>query len=281
MVNNCLVKKLKGAVDNNALNKLGEIWIGVADTSGHQKLNTEVLIIARTGKSVSLKSINSTLPEAGSDTHMDRTELSANSVDVRLYSNSVNDRLLSVISKYDITWFEVGTYISIDLDQLQYSPLIRVGQANNLQGIPNAKGKLSTIISSSKDIITNILLKNAAVEGKVEDLYDCLSLGIFNAPNNFVGDWYELVEYQRAKGKTSGTITSLWCLKGTLNGTDISSLITNNTNKQIILIWTSTTAYVISYMSNKVFCIGFSDSEISEKTSSGGDWEGFTVTKCD
>jgi hypothetical protein len=32
---------------------------------------------------------------------------------------------------------------------------------------------------------------------------------------------------------------------------------------------------------HKVLCVGYSDSDIATKTASGGDWEGYTVTKCD
>lgn len=97
------------------------------------------------------------------------------------------------------------------------------------------------------------------------------------------GDIVNLVKKWVSNGITSGSITSFQISRILNTVYDGYNVYFNGTRFNMglsgSLVWNNTKIYAA--WGSFVYCVGYTDEEISTNTASGGIWEGKTVTKCD
>lgn len=269
---NCLVTKLKGVVNNSNLEELGVIKLPLLNSNGDKA------IILRLGgysqeKPVSVTIGNGTLYTYGNDTPLPVPAILVGAGAARQYiANS--DTVLKIADKYNLA--------AMDLSKYSY--------------------KGATLISANKFPESYIVDFNeykyckylsyftVTTDDTIGSIDECFG-NIESAPSTFKiaiktgnGDIVNLVKKWVSNGITSGNINNNFQISHILstvydgyniyfNGTILNMPIAGS------LVWNNTKIYAT--WGSSVYCVGYTDGEISTNTASGGIWEGKTVTKCD
>ncbi len=269
---NCLVTKLKSVVNNNNLEELGVIKLPLLNSNG------ERMSIARLGgysqeKPISVTIGNGTLYPYNSDTPYPVPAIMIGSSGARQYiANS--DTVLKIADKYNL--------VAIDLSKYSYS-----GTTLNFA---NRFPEDYVIDFNEYKYCKYLSHLNVITDDTIGSIDECFG-NIESAPSTFRiaiktgnGDIVNLVKKWVSNGITSGNINNNFQVSHILstvydgytvyfNGTILSMNVAGS------LVWNNTKIYAT--WSSTVYCVGYTDEEISTNTASGGIWEGKTVTKCD
>ena len=262
MSSNCLVTELKGVVDNYNLPILNGLLIPFV-TSEHRT-------ITRVG------GYDSSHP------------VKVKGVDCWPYNTDGTIR-------YDNPYESVGDF-AVVLKEMGASPYAIIGDIDNIAYFAFSNLNSSTLLPNGVtpedwSFSANVLkycthmkeLKMAAcsVYTNTEDLELMTSLEYLSLPSasKYTNvDVVTLVKAWIVNGRSaSGSISGQFETGCKFNGVELYNYhaYANRT-----LTWESATKIWLP-AGNNILCVGYSDSEISTRTASGGVWEGKTIVKCD
>lgn len=300
MANNCLVTKLKSVVANDNLEKMGCIRIYAsamsdgASTFGLQGLN----ISSRNGEIV-IKTTNCSLTDNITTLTNPLSEFSivnnSNGYGELGYggiynSGSIENVYVEVSNKYCIENLFIGGRLYIKTPNLlEYTALksfclsgTSLADASN----SNTVGDISTILHSSKNTLITLQIRNSGIKGKyMSTLGECKSLTYMNiiGTQPDAEDLLTFIQKQReVREIASGSIRFFGGFPSsiTFNGNSMTfGWIPDEWSGTIN--WDATGCFVKNSSARKIQCYGYSDEEIATKTASGGEWEGYTITKAD
>lgn len=203
-MNKCLVTKLNGIVDNNAILKLGEMRFKVNSTAN--PTGASQLITFNFNKDCEVRIIG--------DGYITDSNLSANkgksivipaNTDTDVYFSN-GDYEVSIADKYSIVVFkDYHTNVSINIEDLKYSDKLGVlmslskksfGDVSCLKDLvglttlllvsDTATGKLSNL--SGLTAITELNIPNSKIEGDLAEISDLIKLTILYLPAGVSGN---------------------------------------------------------------------------------------------
>ena len=203
-MNKCLVTKLNGSVDNNAILKLGEMRFKVTSTAN--PTGASQLITFNFNKDCEVRIIG--------DGYITDSNLSANkgksivipaNTDTDVYFSN-GDYEVSIADKYSIVVFKgYSTNASINIEDLKYSNgltlLMSLSQKSlgDVSGLKNLVGLTSLNLSSYSctgklsdlsglTAITELNIPNSKIEGDLAEISDLASLQILYLPAGVSGN---------------------------------------------------------------------------------------------
>lgn len=294
-MNNCLVTKLKGVVNDNNLNYLGGIILYAPISDGSYKSpirdssNTERILVTILDDAVTITDVKGDAVIVDSK-HGYCTKYG----DALILSGATNNYVRVLVApKYNIT------YINCGLDSLpeaqEANAISSISYLDSIANLQIQRNRMQGDISSLKtcpNIATLNMSWNSLLYGNIVEALGTLTslgtLGIASLKKIFTGSFDELVKAQVSNGRTIGSISipQMNYVKvpfGSISSVKLS-IPDSGANSGAVLSWTGNKMVLASsteYAGSKIYTIGYSDEEIAEKTNPGGDWEGHQVIKAD
>lgn len=272
MNTNCLVTKLMGSVDNSNLPKLGTLMLKIHATTDENP-SDHVYIGRAVGKPLGAKTSGNYIAANSTDLANNPTaEISQ--IEGSLYYKSIgSDYIVELSPKYNIssiTCQDGFNLFGFDISELNYcTELTRI-----ILNPCNVYGELDCTLLTK---LTNLGFSNDSdVRLDVGTLKNCSALSGIALPKKAYGDLLKLGKDMANAWQTSRDFT----VSNTAPGE-----IYFGSYKMISIVrlnWDSTTKiYVKAPYAHKVYCSGYSSTEITNKQASGETWNGFEVTDVD
>lgn len=186
---------------------------------------------------------------------------------------------------YALTLKEMGAnpYVIIsDIDNLAYFSFVNLNSNTLLpNGVTPEDWSFSANVLKYCKNMKKLTMATCSIYTNTEDLELMTSLDYLALPSkaSYTNvDLVTLVKAWIANGRsTSGSISGQFETGCKFNGVNLSNYhaYANRT-----LTWESATKIWLP-AGNNILCVGYTDSEISTRTASGGIWDGKTIVKCD
>lgn len=202
-MNNCLVTKLKGAVDNDALSKIGECEFDVVAVTT-PTIDTQYLNLVDSGNEVEVEVIGdgyiltgdnyASATSAGKTVTIKKTNVQNQFNDTAPYYWLSNGNYkIRVKSKYNINVVSTVGALVLNLNNLDYSP-VRLFKKPASVAVPNVVGDIKCF-KNFGNTVTNVILTNATsdaslsrynVYGDVANLSNKTAMTNFTAANSYI-----------------------------------------------------------------------------------------------
>ena len=276
MANNCLITNLKSFVQNDNLPIFDTIKIKFKNmpTAGVQFMINPV-----NGKEIIFKGSSDVGFDWTSSTSYKNPFVNNRNYNGMQYINSGEEQYIYIEHKYNIDRFEIEAFRDNYYDSINAYAPVPISFVFNLADFEYCTS------------IRIINLERCMVTGNINKLCKLITLNhIALSHGDFYGDIVELVQGQISNGRTSTDSFTfrLTTIKDTEGRTNVKFNgkgfpdIGNTAYIGHTVGWDSISKIYIKFGDEtNLYCIGYTDQEITAKTAAGGEWEGYTVSKRD